>query len=456
MARYTFFSQAAKDATNVAASAEELINCYAEQSPGDARTRLSVRSVLGEVEFADTGTALVRAVGASNDKVYAISATRFYEVSQAGAATDLAGVGDSEASSISNNGTYVPLTSDGTYYVWDGSTMATPGGGAFTSAGSVTFMDYDTIITELDGRRFEWTNTADPLTRNALDFASAEARQGNIIRGLVDRTQLYLFCEKCVEVWYNTGASGADRPSRYQRLTVIDKGRGLKGYHLVARDAFGIFFIGNDDVAYITAGTDLVEASTPAVNSDLTNGTPTSCGYYEDQGHKFCVIRFADRPAWVLDLTTKLWHRRQSGVIEAPWGIQRIIGQWDAWYGFDDFGAVLRLARTNTDRGNTLKRIMRGKPIDAGGDDFSLSEFEAMCSVGLSNIGRDAEVMFRASWDGGLTWGDVVTASIGNLGDYSTQASFYGLGRGRVFVPEVSCTEPHDVVFYSDARIRIT
>lgn len=453
MAKYTFFTQAARDGTNVAATSEELVNVYPEAAAGDARTRITLRSVLGEVEFTNYGPPVIRALEEANSKLWAIAGGNLYQIDADGSVTSRGAVGNSEATAISGNGANVCVVANGNYRVWDGTTLLSPGGQAFSSFGSVTFSNYDTILTELNGRRFQWSATADPTTFNALNFATAEQRDGNIIRGTVDRAQLYLFTTKCIEIWRSNGTAGA---TRYQFLTVIDQGRGLRGYHLLARDAFGMFFVANDGAAYILSADSIVPVSTPAVQTDLEEGTPTACFYYEDKGHKFCVIRFSDRPAWVYDLTTQLWHRRQNGVERGPWGVQRMAYCFNKWLGSDDFGNVVELQRTNSDRGLALKRIMRGKPIYMDGRKFSVREFEVLCSVGESSLGRDAEIMLRWSRDGGQTWEGPQTASAGTLGEYETEVEFYALGRGSIFVPEVSCTEITDIVFYSDAVMELS
>ncbi len=453
MPKYTFFTQAARDGTTVAASSEELVNVYPEQAPGDARTRISLRSVLSESVFADTGAPIVRAAEVANAKYYLVASGDLYEIGSDGTTYNRGAVGNSLETSISGNNGNVCVVANGDYSVWDGASLTTPTPGAFSSFGSVEFSDYDTILTELNGRRFQWSDTADPTTLDALNFATAEARDGNILRAMVNQAQLFLMTEACVEVWRTTGVSGA---SRYRRLTVIDQGRGLAGYHLVCKGAFGIFFIGNDGVAYILSGSGIMPVSTPAVQTDIQEGNATAVYYYEDRGHKFCVIRFSGRPAWVYDLTTQLWHRRQTGVERGSWGIQRMALAYGKWLGADDDGIVVELTRSNSDRGQPLLRLMRGKPIYMAGEKFSVAEFEALCSVGESNLGREAQLMLRWSRNGGQTWVGTKTASIGDLGDYDAQARFYALGRGESFTPEVSCAETTDVVFYSDANVRIT
>lgn len=451
--KYTFFTQAARDGTTVASSSEELVNVYPEQAPGDARTRINLRSVLGEDVFAEIGSPIVRAAETAVEKFFTVLSGNLYEVASDGSVYNRGAVGNSQETGISGNNGKVCIVANGGYSIWDGAAITTPTPGAFADFGSVEFSDYDTILTELNGRRFQWSDTADPSTLGALNFATAEARDGDILRVQVHQAQVFLMTKECIEVWRSTGITG---PTRYRRLTVIDQGRGLAGYHLVCKGAFGIFFIGNDGVAYILSGSGITPVTTPAVQTDIQEGNATAVYYYEDRGHKFCVIRFAGRPAWVYDLTTQLWHRRQTGVDRGSWGIQRMSLAYGMWLGVDDNGVVVEMKRNNSDRGAALARIMRGKPIYMDGRKFSVSEFEALCSVGESNLGRDAEVMLRWSRDGGQTWVGPKTASIGDLGDYGRQVRFHGLGRGESFTPELSCTEATDVVFYSDANVRLS
>jgi hypothetical protein len=451
VAKYTFFTQAARDESNVAASSEELVNVYPEQAPGDARTRVVLRSVPGETVFADISQPLVRAAEAAAGAFWTVAAGNLYQVQSDGSVLNRGAVGNSDATSISGNGTNVCVVANGDYSLWNGTTLTNPTPGAFSDFGSVAFSDYDTILTELNGRRWCWSNTAAPGTLDALNFATAEARDGDILRATVNASQVFLMTEKCIEVWRTTGVSGA---TRYRRLTVIDQGRGLKGYHLLATDAFGIFFIGNDNVAYVLSGSAMTPVSTPAVQSDIVAGSPVACYYYEDRGHKFCVIRFSDRPAWVYDFTTQLWHRRQSGVERDPWGVLRMAFEHGKWLGVDEFGVVVEMARTNSDRGSPMKRIMRGKPVYMDDRKFSVAEFQPLCSVGEST--GDANILLRWSWDGGKTWEGPQTASAGDLGQYETKVQFYALGRGEHFTPEVSCADATDIVFYSDAVMRLT
>jgi hypothetical protein len=127
---------------------------------------------------------------------------------------------------------------------------------------------------------------------------------------------------------------------------------------------------------------------------------------------------------------------------------------FDGFYAFDNNGGIKLLAG-HSDGAVPLKRTLRGKPVDMDGSKFSVSDFEVLCSVGTTNLGRPATGMLRVSWDGGITWSDELTESLGGLGDYSQQVRFPALGRGEQFTPEFSITDPAEIIIYSDARIKM-
>lgn len=456
MPKLTLFTQAAKDGDNEAASTENLVNCYVEQAPGDARTRLTARSVLGEAYFSTVDTGLVRAVERVGDYVWVAADGLLFRIDSVGNVTNAGGIKDDPETSISGNtGDYVTIAAGGLYYVWDGSTLSSPSSGAFSGAGSVSQMDFDTIITELNGRKVEWTTNADPETRNALYFRTKESRTDNVVRAVPFGRELYVFGEESTEVWRNTGATGA---SRYDRLIggVIDQG--LKAYNLVKAFDSGIFLIGNDNVAKIIAGTGFLPVATPPVQTDIDASTPVRVDYYEDRGHKFCVVVFSDRPAWAYDITTKLWHRRSTGVNLGKWDCKGIAEAWGSFYLVDEVGTVKKLTRNNADYmggATPLKRRVVSKPLTADGNKFSVQKLQFLCRIGRSDLGRDAKVMMRASWDGGNSWSQPEEASLGDLGDYDVQAEFRALGRGEQFAVEFSVTDAADIQIYSDAYVEI-
>ena len=174
---------------------------------------------------------------------------------------------------------------------------------------------------------------------------------------------------------------------------------------------------------------------------------------YQEAGHVFYVLRFPSAGAtWVYDLTTKLWAERgqwhaatnQYGVW-APRvrcysaGLQLtaedttgIISVMDNTYG------------TETD-GSAIRRLRRGPVLVNEQRRMSLGRFELALEVGLgtaSGQGSDPQVLFRASADGGQTWGTQRAASAGPRGQYRRRVFWTRLGSPRLWVPEVTMSDP--------------
>ena len=453
MPKVTFVTQSSRTGDNVAYSAERLINLYPEGGPQGAKGALLLRSVLGEETFADLSTNVLRAMATVNGVIYAVGGGSLFSVSSSGTVSNLGSVTDDPITTIDGNGTSVVITAGGTYYVWDGSSLTTPTGGAFTSEGTVSYLDQRTIITEKDGDRFEWTDLADPTTRQALNVARNESKNDNTLRVLADRRELWFFGEESIEVWFNTGQSGADA---LERLNGGALETGTLGALLSVKLDGGIFFIGDDRVAYMTAGLGIQPVSTPAVNRDIEDSTPTHCFYYEDRGHKFCVIRFSDRPAWCYDVMTGLWHERSSGVNRGAWDVVSTTKAFGEWYSGTSTGDIYKMTRNNTDVMAALKRVAVSREFSVDGGQFSVSWLEWLGSIGGTDLGRDAQLMMRLSKDGGRTWSFERMISLGDLGEYDIRAVFRALGRYRRFNVEFSITEAAEISMYSDAHFEVT
>ena len=84
------------------------------------------------------------------------------------------------------------------------------------------------------------------------------------------------------------------------------------------------------------------------------------------------------------------------------------------------------------------------------GQKLILNEFALICNVGMTEVldasadGYKPRVMMRYSGDGGLTWGNYITETLGQAGDYEQNVRWTDLGMGTLFVIEVMLTDPVD------------
>ena len=435
-----FVGASRSNAENGAANPARLVNLYREAA-GDSR--MVLRAVPGMELFGTLDAPVGRAVCGTGTTLYAASGGFLSSVSSGGSAAVVASLIDDEDTSIATFRSNVMVAAGGEYTVYDGSSAAVVTGGAFSAVGSVAHLNGWTVLTEAGGRLFEWTELADPGTRNALHVATAEARDDDILAATAFGGNLYILKQTSAEIWGLTGLAGADAFARVPG-GVTDRGILAKG--LFANFGNGLFAVGNDGVAYIAAGS-LDVVSTPAVESAIAQGTPTRCFYYERDGGKFCVIRFADRPSWVYELTTGEWHERASGQDGAWSAIDCARAFGNRWFTLDATGRVAELTSAVTDFGGTLYRRATSTLFEQGGKEFGVDCIEAKSKRGY----EEASLMLEMSRDGGRTWGTPMDRSTGPVGAYDYVTAWNGLGSFRKsMTARLSLTDPVDVPIYAD------
>lgn len=468
-----FIGQSREDADFRSGDTSSLVNCYREPMDGGH----VIKSVPGTAQLTDLGTVFMRAMEEVGGDIYAVSGGSLHLVEQFGNQTVLGSVTDGTATISGNNGN-IAVAAGGTYYVWDGTSITSPMGGAFSAAGAVEFVGQQTIITEQDGRRFQWSAVADAKTLNGLNFATAEGRDDNILRPVLINGNLWLMKEKSCEIWFQSGTG-------FIRVAGGILDTGLKAFGLVAKFDGGAFFIGDDGIAYITNGAGLQPVSFPAVETDISQGAAENCFYYEDEGHKFCVIQFTDRASWVYDISTGEWHRRASGTAFAPWLAVAGVKAWGSWHVGTNTGQILRMGRFNTDYNAPLVRRMRSKTFRtgrhttlaafevygrtgetiAGGDityvlggvDFILTGDDglALLHSTVTGVERTASVVLRISRDNGNTWTAGKWRNFGALGKYASRVRWTALGRAYQHTAELTISDPLDLPIKSLALLEV-
>lgn len=478
MPRVEFVGQSAQDSDNIAANPSRLLNLYREPVVSQGRTRYVLKSVLGQDAKTSTGVGEIRAMGRANDKNWLASGGTLYEVAAAGTVTSRGTIADDENTTIAGNYTDVTVVANNNYYLYDGS-VSQPTTKAFTNVGSHCYVGGYTVITEKDGRRFQWSALGDASTLDALHYASADKVDDDILRAVEFRGNLLLLCETSMETWQVFG-SGTTAFAFVRSENV-----GLKDFNLLVKFDDALFFVGNDNKAYIYGQGPV---STPPVESSISLDTPTHCFYYEDEGHKFCVIRFSDRPAWVYDLTTGEWHERSEGAGHIRWRATCSIRNGATWLVGNTDGEVLELTRSNQDIEGFLYRRAISRPIYLGDRKFSIPRVELVGRVGVHTLNntsdygwavgdgfiwlvestpdygwlvdttdgteRNATVDMYESLDGGQTWRGPFERSMGKNGDYDQRMVWHNRGQAQQYSMRFDLSEPADITLYADAFVR--
>jgi hypothetical protein len=441
-----FFRQSARDADNIAGNPSRLLNLYPEPLVPGGRSQYVLKSVLGLNQISELPGLFVRAMGEVDGKFYTVGAGRLYEINAtAGSFTDRGAIDGDPDTTISGNNGVVTVVAGGKYYTWDGATLTEPAAGAFSDFGAVDYFGNYTILTELGGRRWQWSDIADATDLPGLNFSTADGRDDNLIRPFRINGVLYLFKETSHEVWYLTGAAGANAFER-QAGGVIDVG--LKAFGLICRFPGGAFCVGSDNKAYIMSG-QLQPVSTPAVETAIQTGEPLNCIAYEDEGHTFCNIVFRDRPAWVYDVSAGEWHERAEGLDNAKWTVTASVKHDGAWYAGKDNGTVSRFERINRDGSVPLIREATSRALIGDGERFTIHELEIYPRTGFDN----ASVTLALSRDGGLTWGAEKVKTWG-IGEYAGRMNWRALGQFRQATARIRMSGTTDVPLLAEGRVR--
>ena len=427
------FGPAARDATAPQANPARLVNCFRE--PGQ---RTVLRALDGLTEYGDTGAAICGDMIDMDGAPFAIFGRTLFRLP----GEELVTVGSGEQH-LSRNGDVITMVSGGHYYTWSGGLLEEPAG-VFAAYGSVAFLNGRTVLTELDGNRFEWSDIGAPGTLNGLNFASAEQRDDKLLRVMAVNGVLMLFGERSTEIWAATGLGGT---SAFSLLPGAVVNTGLAARKLAVDVGGAAFIIGNDGIVYLAASTQWQPVSIPAVNVAVRDGNPLACVYWEQLGHKFAAIVFEDRPAWVYDLATQEWFERAEGQ-DGRWTVAascRFAGGWL-------FGAVsgktYQSATSGGDMGGTLYHEATSGLIERDGAYFTVNSVEFGASFGFQP--EVATLLLETSRDG-ATWSRAGSVDLGQDGDFRRRAVFRSLGRSRKRALRVSWTG--NMSLYADANV---
>jgi hypothetical protein len=442
MPQVQFVAQSGFDPDNIAAATGRLVNVYPEPTvEGDT----VLKSVFGMSDHVELDGVFVRAMATINGVLYAACNGQFVSISVDGSVSVIGAVDDSIDCSISGNNGDVTIVSGGKYYVWDGVTLTQPTPGNFTDFGSHDFIANYTVLGQRGGNQIQWSGLG-LTTLPALNFASADGIDDEIVRVLNINGVMWVLKERSREIWYHTGETGVDA---FQRMTGGIQDVGLAGFGLVAKIPGSAFLVGSDGRAHIVSGYSLQPVSTPPVETAIKTMGPEYCLTYEDEGHTFCAIVFKDAPAWVYDIATGLWHERAEGVDLNPWTASVTAKAHGRWYVGRDTGAVSILSRSNSDGDTPLAREVTSSTLRMDGKRFTAREFEIFPRQGFAT----GTVELRTSKDGGITWGTAKAKQIGPTGNYGNRVIWRNLGQARQLTARLRITDPIEVPILTTGRV---
>lgn len=403
------------------------------------------------------------AVSADRTKLYVASGYGFYEVTldfSVHKRGDL--ISGQSPVSIARNNSQVMVVDGLNGYIY------TPGTGAFAAitdpdfpgANQVAFIDQYFAFNRPNTGQWGITALADGSSVDALDIVTAEGSPDNALGILVDHGEVWIPGTESTEVWVPNPAE--EFP--FSRSQIIESG--VASAWTMQKGDNTVFWVDADGVVRRANGNTPVRISTHWVERMLrpVPGAVISdlIAFFEVyEGHAFYHVTSPTQGVTlVYDVAASalagvpMWHERAYRVPATNQLTRERANRCVAFAGRNivgDFqsGRIYALnLDTFDDDGDTRKwlRSWRGLPT---GQSSSKPVFinrlyiDLQPGVGLpTGQGSNPECMLRVSRDGGKTWGNELTRSMGAQGAYNASIEFGPLGQARDPVFELSGTDP--------------
>lgn len=436
-------------------SAERMVNCYAEITPQTSPFPNMVLGTAGLTVWKDTSVALpVYGMRVMGENLYVVIGNKVYKIDST-KTTTLLGEITTEIGQVimTDNGDQVTIqTPNGiTYY-------CTPTAGSlaqitdsdFNNSGSVTTLDGFTVSALLNSNEFQWSSVNTTESWSALNVATVEANSSKIVRVYQNNLELWFFKEDITQVYYNTGSGSP----LFQRKEGVYIEKGCASKYSVATLDNSFFFLGNDRLVYQTIGYQLKPISTFPISQEFETyqRIDDAIGFtYIQDGHKFYCLNFpAANKTWEYDITTELWHERQSinsqgrdgrwrANCHAYFAGKNLVGDFET-------GVIYELdPDVYTENETVIKREIIGTTMFKNFARMSLNKFVVMMDTGVgiaTGQGSDPKLVGRFSMDGGKTYTNELWQSVGAEGSFLTEVFWTKFGQGRSFIAKLNYSEP--------------
>lgn len=407
----------------------------------------------GCVGFA-TASGINRGMAVFDDELYKVNNTTLFKVDSTGTYTSLGTIAGSGRCVFANDGTNLIITTGGEGYQLTGSTLTQITDPDFQNGNSVTYLNQQMIF-DGNGGKFQVADVGDPDSIQSNNFATAESAPDDTVRVYAFKERLYLFGEKTVEVWYNSGTGNPPFAKIAQGTMEV----GLGAVHSVQNSDQFMYWLGDDRRVYRLSAMQEQNVSSIAVSHqiDVLSATNDAIGsIIRIEGQTFYKLDFPtgnktivfneDAGAW-FDLSTGADEQRYIGEDVVECYGKRLIADKNS-------GNVLELSLTTyADNGTTriYERVFGPVTSQQLGIDgravMSYLDLDMETGVGVaSGQGSNPQALVSASFDNGKTWtieGDVL---LGRTGEGRLRVRWDHISEFYDAYFRIRCSDP---VFFS-------
>lgn len=439
------------------ASAERVVNMYAELTPAESKSQVALFRTPGVTiwQLLDNFNPIYGMIVMVN-KLYVVCGVDLYEIDTNKNFSIVGTLGTAPGRvMMTENGTQVTiLTQSGIAYYYDTNTMlfqqiTSPN---YKNSNSVTTLDGYTVFTRQESQEFFISAIRETQTYAALDFALAEAESDNLVTVLNYNRQLILIGTRSTEVWYDTG----NNTFPFERIDGVLIKKGTAAKYSAISDVTGVYWLGDDKVWYRATNYQPERISTHGIERIINEMEVIGDCFafiYVQEGHRFlCTTYPTEGKTLCYDITSGLWHERES---LNP--VNMMPGQWLAnahanfagkeLVGDINTGTIYELdldAYTENETTMICKVVSATQFDDYNRDSIGRFTLWMDTGVGLDGIpqGVDPQIMMKSSRDGGQIFSNELWQPMGPLGLYETEVWWDQVEWGRSLILEVSVSDP--------------
>lgn len=424
-------------------SAQRMVNAYLEPAPPAAKTPAAVVCCFGVKDYLSIGTGPMRGGIKVNQTIYVVSGVKLYRITASGVVTELGTVLGSGPVFMVSDGSQVLVTVNGPTYLYDGATVTPMADPDFPGAEWATFLDGYAIVGPGDGRVFVNHTAFDFSAWDALDFASAEASPDDVVVGITDHREVFLFGRDSTEVWYDSGDPAfplARTASGYMEVGTTSK-------YGPAKIDNSIFFPASDGTVSRVNGYTPLRVSTTAIEQAIAKFKPQECKgkAWIENGHAMYGLTY-EEGTFVYDISTQLWHERQS-YLQSNWRAAFVIRGENVTLVGDSQSNRLGIldAETFAEWDQPLVSSVTAPSISEDNQPIVHSSLDLIFDNGVgtsSGQGFNPQVMLDWSDDGGRKFGTELWRSLGKIGDNRSAARYNRLGQPKDRVYRYTISDP--------------
>jgi len=306
---------------------------------------------------------------------------------------------------------------------------------------SVVYIAGFFLFVKKDGNKFFISSLREGADYNALDFADAEVDPDPSRAAFVLNNQLYILGSLTIEPFQNIGGAGFP----FQRIEGGALQKGIFAPRSIIAHGEAMVWVGggvNEGASiWRSSGGNPQKISTDAIDTEIQSypDSDVSSAFaltYARDGSFFAAFTFPNQQTFVYNLTSNLWSQRESVNLDLPipWRVSTITKAYGKLFVGDSISNKIGTIEKDvfTEYGEILRGRFTTPPFDNGGNSFSVDSIELFMETGkapVTGLDSDPEISMEFSIDGGNTFSNPITRSLGLTGQYRKRIIWDQLGR---------------------------